>query len=56
VARTLGAAASSGLAAPLVASATLASLPFFLAGGLKIVYDLLVFFRFRSVPLPPESA
>jgi MFS family permease len=55
VARTLGAAASSGLAAPLVASATLASLPFFLAGGLKIVYDLLVFFRFRSVPLPPEA-
>jgi MFS family permease len=56
VARTLGAAVSSGLAAPLVASATLAALPFFLAGGLKIVYDLAVFFRFRSVPLPPESA
>jgi MFS family permease len=54
VARTLGAAVSSGLAAPLVASAALASLPFFLAGGLKIAYDLLVFFRFRSVPLPPE--
>jgi MFS family permease len=56
VARTLGAAVSSGLAAPLVASATLAALPFFLAGGLKIVYDLAVFFRFRSVPLPPERA
>jgi MFS family permease len=56
VARTLGAAVSSGLAAPLVASATLAALPFFLAGGLKIVYDLAVFFRFRSVPLPPEPA
>jgi MFS family permease len=56
VARTLGAAVSSGLAAPLVASAALASLPFFLAGGLKIAYDLLVYFRFRHVPLPPEPA
>jgi MFS family permease len=46
VARTLGAAVSSGLAAPLVASATLAALPFVLA----------VYFRFRSVPLPPERA
>ena len=27
-------------------------LPFFLAGGLKIVYDLALYFRFRRVPLP----
>jgi MFS family permease len=27
-------------------------LPFFLAGGLKIVYDLALFARFRRVPLP----
>jgi hypothetical protein len=25
--------------------------PFLLAGGLKIAYDLLLFLRFRSVPL-----
>jgi hypothetical protein len=32
-------------------------LPFLLAGGLKIVYDLSLFFRFRSVPIadPPRG-
>jgi MFS family permease len=30
-------------------------LPFFLAGGLKIVYDLSLYVRFRSVPLPSET-
>jgi len=42
--------------APALAGATMAAaatpLPFLLAGGLKIVYDLSLFFRFRSVPLP----
>lgn len=42
-------------AAPAVAGVTLAvaasPAPFLLAGGLKIVYDLSLFFRFRSVPL-----
>jgi MFS family permease len=52
VARTIGAAASSGLAAPLVASVTLAAVPFFVAGGLKVVYDLLVYYRFKGVPVP----
>jgi len=47
--------------APALAGATMAAaatpLPFVLAGGLKIVYDLLLFFRFRSVPLPePQPA
>ena len=41
--------------APALAGATLAvaasPAPFLLAGGLKIVYDLSLFFRFRSVPL-----
>jgi hypothetical protein len=27
-------------------------LPFFLAGGLKIAYDLALYFRFRNVKLP----
>lgn len=31
-------------------------LPFFLAGGLKIVYDLSLFFRFRGVPLAEPEA
>jgi hypothetical protein len=29
-------------------------LPFFLAGGLKIAYDLALYFTFRRVPLPEE--
>jgi hypothetical protein len=32
-----------------MASAGLAALPFYLAGGLKIVYDLLLYREFRSV-------
>jgi hypothetical protein len=31
-------------------------LPFLLAGGLKIVYDVSLFFRFRSVPLDDPTA
>lgn len=45
--------------APLVSGATMAvaatGAPFFLSGGLKIVYDLALFFRFRLVPLPEEG-
>jgi MFS family permease len=45
--------------APLVSGATMAvaatGVPFFLSGGLKIVYDLALFFRFRSVALPDEG-
>jgi MFS family permease len=46
--------------APLFSGATMAAaatpLPFVLAGGLKIVYDLLLYVRFRSVPLPGSNA
>ncbi|MGE5126639.1 MAG: MFS transporter [Betaproteobacteria bacterium] len=55
IARTLGAALSPVVAGPLYASAALASLPFFIAGGLKILYDLLVFRTFRRVTLPEGS-
>jgi MFS family permease len=45
--------------APAFAGATMAAaatpLPFLLAGGLKIAYDLLLFFRFRGVPLPEQK-
>jgi hypothetical protein len=43
--------ALSGLTMTLAAPA-----PFLLAGGLKIAYDLGLFFRFRSVPLAGASA
>ncbi|MDX6654975.1 MAG: hypothetical protein QOH18_2091 [Solirubrobacterales bacterium] len=54
IARTTGAALSPILSAPLVASSGLASLPFFLAGGLKILYDVLLYRAFRSGGAPDE--
>ncbi len=51
VARSVGASISPMLATVLVGSAGLMSLPFFLAGGLKIVYDGLLYRAFsRSSP------
>ena len=55
VARTTGAALSPVLAGLLFAQPALISVPFYLAGGLKIAYDLLLFRAFRAVK-PPEEA
>jgi MFS family permease len=49
IARTTGAAISPSISTVLIASAGFASLPFYLAGGLKIAYDLLLYREFRSV-------
>ena len=54
IARTTGAALSPALSSPLVANAGLAAIPFFLAGGLKIVYDLLLYRAFTSGRAPDE--
>ena len=56
IARTTGAALSPLIAAPLFAVPALASVPFFLAGGLKIAYDLALWtaFRHRQPPAPAE--
>ncbi len=54
IARTVGASLSPIAAGPLYATATLASVPFLLSGGLKILYDLLVWRVFRKVRLPHE--
>ena len=51
IARTVGAAISPIFAGPLYASAALAAVPFFLAGGIKIGYDLLVWRAFRKVKI-----
>jgi MFS family permease len=48
VARSVGASVSPMLATVLVGSAGLMSVPFFLAGGLKIVYDVLLYRAFSS--------
>jgi MFS family permease len=51
IARTVGASLSPMIAGPLYASAALASLPFLFAGGLKIVYDVLIWRTFRKVKI-----
>ena len=56
IARTTGAAISPVLSAPLVATPSLAAVPFFLAGGLKIAYDLLLYRAFRSGTAPDERS
>jgi MFS family permease len=48
-ARSVGAALSPGLNGWLLAYPALLSVPFFLAGGLKIVYDLLLYYHFRKM-------
>jgi MFS family permease len=48
IARTTGAAISPVLAGPMLAVPALAGLPFFIAGGLKILYDLLLYRSFRA--------
>ena len=55
VARTLGAAISPFFAGMLFARPALISVPFFLAGTLKIAYDLLLYREFRAVRPPEES-
>ena len=48
VARSIGAALSPSLAALFLADSALLSLPFFLAGGIKIAYDLLLYRAFAT--------
>jgi MFS family permease len=48
VARSVGASISPMLATVLVGTVGWASVPFFLAGGLKIVYDLLLYRAFSN--------
>ena len=55
VARTTGAAIAPMLAGILFGRPAWINLPFFIAGGLKIVYDLLLYRAFVRVP-PPEEA
>lgn len=48
VARTVGSAISPAIALPLLGAASLIGVPFFLAGGLKILYDLMLYGAFRA--------
>lgn len=55
IARSLGVAAAPLIAGPLFATAALASAPFVISGGLKIVYDLLLYRSFRRLRPPEEE-
>ncbi len=54
VARTIGAGISPVLVGPMLAIPGLIAAPFFISGGLKIVYDLLLYRDFKTVR-PPEE-
>jgi MFS family permease len=55
IARSIGALASPALTGLFLSTTALLSAPFFLSGGLKIVYDLLLYREFRSVKPPEEK-
>jgi len=55
IARSVGAAISPSLTGIFLSVPSLLSLPFFLAGGLKIVYDVLVYRSFSKVKPPEEK-
>ena len=55
VARTAGAAISPLLTGFLFARPSLINLPFYIAGSLKVIYDLLLYFSFRQLRPPEES-
>ncbi|MEZ4614648.1 MAG: MFS transporter [Caldilineaceae bacterium] len=54
IARTVGAAIAPVLTGLLLSNPALLSVPFFIAGGLKIVYDLILYRLFQSEK-PPEE-
>jgi len=56
IARTIGAAISPSFSSVLVAGAATAAIPFYLAGGLKILYDVLIYRDFRKVRPEEEVA
>jgi MFS family permease len=55
IARSVGATLSPAITGQLLALPGLIGTPFIIAGGLKIIYDLLVWRGFRAVKPPEES-
>jgi MFS family permease len=55
IARSVGAAVSPALTGLFFSIPALFSAPFFLSGGLKIIYDLLLYREFRAVKPPEEN-
>ena len=55
IARSVGAAVSPALTGLLFSVPILFNAPFFLSGGLKIIYDLLLYREFKAVKPPEET-
>jgi len=55
VARTIGASLSPIFTGIFLANPALLGFPFFISGGLKIVYDLVLYRSFRSAKPPEEQ-
>jgi hypothetical protein len=55
IARTTGSSLSPVFVGPLMASASLLSSVFFIAGGLKIIYDLALYYNFVHLKPPEEQ-
>jgi MFS family permease len=55
IARSVGAAISPSLTGIFLSIPMLLSAPFFLSGGLKIIYDLLLYRSFRAIKPPEEQ-
>ena len=56
IARSLGVSLSPLIAAPLFLGTAFAGVPFLIGGGLKVVYDLLLYRRFQALRPPEELA
>jgi MFS family permease len=56
IARSIGAAISPTFAGAFLSNSTLLSAPFFVAGGLKVVYDILLYRSFRAVKGAQQEA
>ena len=54
IARTLGASLSPALAGLFISNPSLLAMPFLVAGGLKVIYDLLLYRSFRTLKSPEE--
>jgi MFS family permease len=55
IARTTGASLSPVITGPLLANGALLSFPFFISGGLKIIYDLMLYRNFKAIKPPEEK-
>ena len=56
IARTIGSSLSPVIVVPLLAVPAMLSVPFIMAGSLKIIYDLILYRSFSSIKPPEEGA